>query len=187
MLSIELERLRDKRNELSPGVRGHVHELQKQASELATDIQILSHELHSSKLDYLGVARAMAGWCKELGEKHKLEIDFTSHDAPTLPQEISLCLYRVLQESVHNAIKHSGVKRIEAQLAAESGEVQLIVTDSGRGFDPEIAMRGPGLGLTSMRERVRLVGGTIDIESMPTGGTTIRVRVPLESRQSQRA
>lgn len=82
-------------------------------------------------------------------------------------------------EFYRNASKHSGVKRIEVQLREDSGEIHLIVSDSGRGFDVEAALRGRGLGLTSMRERVRLVNGTIEIQSKPMGGTTIHARVPI--------
>jgi len=88
-------------------------------------------------------------------------------------------LFRVLQEALHNAVKHSGVKQIDVQLE-QSNEVDLIVSDPGRGFDVESAMGGHGLGLTSMRERVRLVDGTINIESKPMVGTTIHVRVPFQ-------
>ena len=89
---------------------------------------------------------------------------------------------------MHNAAKHSGVKRVEAQLQEESGEIHLIVSDSGRGFDVEVVSKGMGLGLTGMRERVRLVNGTISIESKPMGGTTIHACVPFESQQgAQRA
>ena len=100
---------------------------------------------------------------------------------------IGLSLFRVLQEAL-NAIKHSGVKRIEMQLQEESGEIHLVISDSGRGFDVEPALQGKGLGLTSMRERARLVNGTISIESKPMGGTTIHVRVPLAAgHEEQRA
>lgn len=88
-------------------------------------------------------------------------------------------MFRVLQEALHNAVKHSGVKQIDVQLE-QSNEVDLIVSDPGRGFDVESAMGGHGLGLTSMRERVRLVDGTINIESKPMVGTTIHVRVPFQ-------
>ena len=81
-------------------------------------------------------------------------------------------------------MKHSGVKRIEVQLREDSGEIHLIIRDSGKGFDVEAALQGKGLGLTSIRERVRLVNGTISIESKPMGGTTINVRVPLESKHA---
>lgn len=86
----------------------------------------------------------------------------------------------MLQESLHNAVKYSGAKRVEVQLAEDSNEVHLIVRDSGRGFDVQEARQGNGLGLTSMQERVRLVSGTISIESKPMGGTIIHVRVPVE-------
>jgi signal transduction histidine kinase len=140
----------------------------------------LSHELHSSKLEYLGAVRGMKSWCKEFGERQGLLIEFKSPDAQiSLPQEIGVCLFRVLQEALHNAAKHSGVRRIEVQLREDSGEIYLVVSDLGRGFDLETAMQGRGLGLASMQERVRLVNGTIEIQSKPIGGTTVRVRVPL--------
>jgi len=103
---------------------------------------------------------------------------------PKLPQEISLCLFRVLQEALHNAAKHSGVERIDVQLAENSGEIQLIVSDSGKGFDINAASRSGGLGLMSMQERVRLVGGTILIDSKPLAGTTIRVCVPFRAEHT---
>ena len=94
----------------------------------------------------------------------------------------------MLQEALQNAAKHSGVKHIKVQLREHPNDVHLIVSDSGKGFDLEAALQGKGLGLISMRERVRLVNGTISIESEPVGGTTIQVRVPLGSKQdAQRA
>jgi signal transduction histidine kinase len=128
----------------------------------------------------------MKSWCKEFGERQGMEID-CRHDVQSIvPVEVGLCLFRVLQEALHNAAKHSGVKRIEAQLYEESGEIHLIVSDSGRGFDVEAVKQGKGLGLTSMRERVRLANGTITIDSKPLGGTTIHVRVPLEAEHASR-
>jgi signal transduction histidine kinase len=111
-----------------------------------------------------------------------VEIDFQSHDLPTaLPTEGSLSLFRVLQEALRNATKHSGVKRFEVRLGGSTGEIQLTISDLGTGFDTETAMKGTGLGLTSMRERLRLVGGELSIISQPKGGTTIHARVPLNS------
>ncbi|HXY13524.1 MAG TPA: ATP-binding protein, partial [Terriglobales bacterium] len=114
---------------------------------------------------------------------------FKSSKLPnSLPPEISLCLFRVLQEALHNAVKHSGVKRVDVQLREESGEIQLTVSDLGKGFDVAAAMHDRGLGITSMQERVRLVGGRIVIDSKPLGGTTIDVRVRLGTERSfQRA
>jgi signal transduction histidine kinase len=161
-----------------------VQELRGSVAELSNDVQAMSHDLHSSKLEYLGVVAGMKSWCKEFAERQRMEIDFKS-DVPTaVPLEIGLSLFRVLQEALHNAIKHSGVKRIEVQLREDSGDIHLIVRDSGKGFDVEAALQGKGLGLTSMRERVRLLNGTISIESKLMGGTTIHVRVPFGSKQS---
>jgi signal transduction histidine kinase len=182
MLAIELEQLQDNPSE----VRSRLQELRKQTIEISNDVQTLSHDLHSSQLEYLGVVAGMKSWCREFGERHGMEIDCRHDVRSNVPVEIGLCLFRVLQEALHNAAKHSGMKRIEAQLYEESGEIHLIVRDSGRGFDVEAVKRGKGLGLTSMRERVRLVNGTITIDSKPMGGTTIHVHVSLESQHASR-
>ena len=180
MLSLEAEQLLETPSE----IENRVQEFRKRISEISTDVQDLSHDLHSSKLEYLGVVAGIKSWCKEFGERQRVEIDFSNDVHSALPFEIGLSLFRVLQESLHNAMKHSGVKRIEVQLREDSGEIHLIIRDSGKGFDVEAALQGKGLGLTSMRERVRLVNGTFSIESKPMGGTTIHVRVPLESKHA---
>ena len=113
--------------------------------------------------------------------------NFKSDVPSAVPFDIGIGLFRVLQEAVHNALKHSGVKRIEVELHEEAGEIHLAIRDLGKGFDIEAARQGRGLGLTSMQERVRLLNGTIAITSKPMGGTTIHVRVPLEENQTQRA
>lgn len=175
MLAAELSQLPENSSDLQGGVR----ELQKELSQISEDVQALSHDLHSSKLEYLGAVAAIRSWCREFAERQKMEIDFRSDVHSSLPLNLGLPLFRVLQEALHNASKHSGVKRIEVQLREESGEIHLLVSDSGVGFDVEAASHGKGLGLSSMRERVRLVNGTITIESRPTGGTKIQVRVPI--------
>jgi len=180
MLSVEAEQLRETPSE----IENRVQEFRKRISEISIDVQGLSHDLHSSKLEYLGVVAGIKSWCKEFGERQRVEIDFSNDVHSALPFEIGLSLFRVLQEALHNAMKHSGVKRIEVQLREDSGEIHLIIRDSGKGFDVEAALQGKGLGLTSMREGVRLVNGTISIESKPMGGTTIHVRVPFGSEQN---
>ena len=168
--------------DLPPEVRSRMDKLRKQTSEIATDIQSLSHELHSSKLEYLGIAAAMRGFCREFGEQQKVEIDFKTHDLPSpLPPDISLCLFRVLQEALHNSAKHSGVRHFEVRLWGTSDEIHLTVRDSGAGFDSEAAKESRGLGLISMEERLKLVNGTLSIESQPKRGTTIHARVPFDS------
>jgi len=154
----------------------------EQVSNLITDIQRLSHRLHSSKLELVGLAAAAAGYCGEIGDQHNVQIEFHAENVPPeLPSEISLSIFRVLQEALQNAIKHSGTSRFEVLLNLESNEIHLTVRDSGKGFDAAQAIRGRGLGLTSMRERVALVDGELSIESQPQKGTTVHVRVPLAS------
>jgi PAS domain S-box-containing protein len=159
----------------------YIHELGKQASEICDEVQAISHRLHSSKLRYLGIVAAAKSFCQEFSGQQKVEIDFTPVDIPpSVPEEISLCLFRVLQEALHNAVKHSGVRHFEVQLRGASGEIQLTIRDFGVGFDPEEAMmNNRGLGLISMRERISLVQGTFSIASKPQWGTEINVRVPL--------
>ena len=180
VVTVEIEQLRRDPSK----IRSRLQELQEQVGNISNDIQALSHDLHPSKLEYLGVPGGMRSWCREFAERQKLEIDFRHDVRNSLPTEIGICLYRVLQEALHNAAKHSGVKRIEVQLHEGSSEIDLIVRDSGRGFDVAAVEQGKGLGLTSMRERVRLVNGTIAIESKPMAGTTIRVRIPFHSHES---
>jgi PAS domain S-box-containing protein len=182
LLTIELERLQENSPDLPVEVRGRMGELHKQTSEMATDIQTLSHELHSAKLEYLGLAAAMRGFCKEFGEQQNVEIDFKIPDLPSpLSPDISLCLFRVLQEALHNSAKHSGVRHIEVGLWGTADEIHLAVSDSGAGFDSEAVKESRGLGLISMEERLKLVKGTFSIESQPKRGTTIHARVPLSS------
>ena len=182
MLAVELSQLQENPSEL----QSRVQELRKQVTEISNDVQALSHDLNSSKLEYLGAVAGIKNWCKEFAERQKLEIDFRSDVPGALPLDIGRALFRVLQESVHNASKHSGVKRVDVRLREELGEIHLIVSDSGRGFDVDAALHSKGLGLTSMRERVRLLNGTIAIDSKPMSGTTIRVRVPIEQEHATR-
>ena len=179
LLAMELENLRENPSR----VRRRAQELWQHTHEIATDVQALSHELHSTKLEYLGVVAGMKSWCKEFAERQNLEIDFQSEISRTLPSDIGLTLFRILQEALHNAVKHSGVKRMEVELSELANEIHLIVRDSGKGFDLQDALHGKGLGLTSMRERSRLVNGNIAIHSRPMGGTTIEISVPLASEQ----
>ena len=184
LLALQLDQLQENPSE----VQSRLRELRKATAEIANDVQALSHELHSSKLEILGVVAGIRSWCMEFGERQRMEINFKNDVSSALPLDIGHCLLRVLQEGLHNAIKHSGVKRVEVQVVEHSDEVHLTVSDSGRGFDIEAAKRGRGLGLTSMQERVRLVNGTIAIDSAPMVGTTVHVRVPLDSKRgSQRA
>jgi len=141
----------------------------------------LATDLHPQKLDYLGAVEGLGSWIKEFAQRQGLKIDFTADLRCSMPPEIGVTFFRVLQEALQNTVKHSGVKRVEVQLREDSKALYLVVRDSGRGFDVEAASLRKGLGLTNMRERVRLVNGTINIDSTPNGGTAIEVRVALET------
>lgn len=180
LLTNELEQLQHDPPTLAE-VRSRVGGLQKQSSQLATDINSLSHELHSSKLEYLGLAAAMRNFCAEFGQQRKLKIDFKSRDLPALPPNISLSLFRVLQQALQNAAMHSGARASEVELFGVADAVHLTVRDSGLGFDPEAAMKGTGLGLISMRDRMKLVNGTLSIHSQAHNGTTIHASAPLSA------
>ena len=161
---------------------GRMGELQKLTSEIAADIQSLSHELHSSRLQFLGIVAAVRGFCREFGEQQKVEIDVKIHDLPVpLSPDISLCFFRVLQEALHNSAKHSGVQYFEVELWGTPDELHLTVSDSGAGFDTDAVKASPGLGLISMEERLKLLNGTLSIESQLQRGTTIHARVPFSS------
>ncbi|HEV2115273.1 MAG TPA: response regulator, partial [Terriglobales bacterium] len=180
LLAMDLEQLKSTRLR-SAELRERATQLFNRTSEISADIQGLSHRLHSSKLEYLGIAPAMKGFCAELAEQQEVQITFTHGDVPgTLNNEVSLCLFRILQEGLINAVKHSGAQHFEAQLSCAQGTIRLTIRDQGVGFDPGTAMNSRGLGLISMRERVSLVKGTISIASKPMEGTEIMVSIPVE-------
>ena len=176
LLTIELQQIPEDPSE----ARGRVEELRQQAAEIGADIQSLSHELHSSKLQILGIAAAAKSFCQEFETQQKVQIDLRTDDLPAvLPPDISLCFFRILQESLRNAAKHSNVGHFEVRLWGTPSEIHLTVGDSGVGFDREAAKASTGLGLISMEERVRMLNGTFSIESRPQHGTTIHARVPF--------
>ena len=180
LLSLEVGQLQENPSEIEP--RGK--ELRKRIGNISADVQAMAHDLHPSRLEYLGAVAGMKSWCKDFAERQKLELDFTTNVRIPLPPHIGVSLFRVLQEALQNAVKHSGANRVQVQLRMVSEALHLVVRDSGRGFDVRAASRGKGLGLTSMRERIRLVSGSITIDSKPNGGTAIKVRVPFKAAPS---
>jgi PAS domain S-box-containing protein len=188
LLSVELQGLANIRRISSVELRTRTEQLLKRTSAIASDIHALSHRLHSSKLDYMGAVAAMTGFCNEITAQTGLEIDFEHTDVPgALPPDISLCLFRILQEGVRNAVKYSGAQHLKVSLRGVPGAILLKIHDSGSGFDPESAMKNGGLGLISMRERVSLVKGTISIASKPMAGTDITVEVPVTQARAASA
>ena len=164
----------------APPVQTRRAALERQVSEIANDVQALSHRLHSSRIELLGITDAMRHFCTEFAEQHKVTVEFSCEDVPAeIPSEVPLCLFRVLQEGLHNAMKHSGVRLFEVQLRGGDGQLHLLVRDTGTGFDVAGARTRRGLGLLSMEERIRLVNGELAIESRPGRGTSIHARVQI--------
>jgi PAS domain S-box-containing protein len=182
LLSINLDRVRQTPKSVSEG-NEQIAETSRQIEDLAMDLQNLSNRLHSSKLEYLGLAAAAASFCKELSDKTKVEVQFASEGiAEHLPQDVSLCLFRVLQEALQNALSHGGSHRVEVLLRGGSNEVYLTVRDSGVGFDVDDAANTPRLGLAIMKERMKLANGEFSVQSQRGRGTTIQARVPLHAK-----
>jgi PAS domain S-box-containing protein len=180
LLSMELGQVNRSSNGSSETMKKSLEDIRKHCSEIAGDVQALSHQLHSSKLDYLGIVSAIRGFCAELSKQHELNIEFSERNVPAqLPKDVSLCLFRIAQEALHNAVKYSGVSEFTVDLSGVEGAVQLMISDAGAGFDVEEAKKNRGLGLLSMQERIHLVHGTFSVESRRGLGTRIIAVVPF--------
>jgi PAS domain S-box-containing protein len=179
LLSIELAQLGDKIQK-PRNLRPLIESLQTKAQEISLDIHRLSYRLHPSKLDHLGLAAAVESLCEELSKSGKLKIEFHQKGFPAaISIDVRLCVFRIAQESLRNCIKHSSALRARVVLEKTEGAVRLSVSDDGRGFDTESDAMKKGLGFTSMRERLRLVGGRLRILSRPAKGTRIEISAPL--------
>jgi PAS domain S-box-containing protein len=180
LLAVELDLFGQKPPAAGSAVTGRMQEFSALVRNLSSGVHRLSHELHPAKLEQLGLVAAVRGFCRELGAARKVEIEFEPHETPrSLPDDIALCLYRVVQEGLQNVVKHSGANRAKVELMADENEVCLVVSDQGSGFDASRATSGSSLGLVSMRERVRLMRGHISVQSKRGEGTRIQVQVPL--------
>jgi PAS domain S-box-containing protein len=187
LLSVEMEVLSHKPPNSATELVKRMQELSERVKQLSSSVHDLSHQLHPSKLEQLGLVAAVRGLCKELSRSHGVPIEFTGDQFPdAIPEEIGLCLYRIVQEALGNVVKHSGAEHAGVELHASADTIYLQINDDGGGFDPnEIDGRG-GLGLVSMRERLHLVRGHVAIDSRPEDGTRIEVRVPLRGRGAGR-
>jgi signal transduction histidine kinase len=187
LLVIEIERLATDSPDLTVDVASRMDAVRQETLQVLNDVKVLAHELYSPRLEYLGIAAVMRSFCKDLGEQKGIEIDFRADGLPGLvPPDISLCLFRVLQEALHNAVKHSGVKHLNVRLKAVSDEIHLTVNDNGLGFDLEAAREARGLGLNRMQERLKLVKGTLSVDSQDKRGTTIQARIPFTSEPASK-
>lgn len=157
-----------------------VRELWNQVSELAHDMHSLSHRLHSSTLENLGLVAGVRAFCEEFEEQQGLQISFTSDAVPRrVRQDAALCMFRVAQEAIRNVKKHSGSVRANVKLECIGEMLHMHVYDAGKGFDPSSPSADSGIGIRSMEERLRLVGGFLEVSSQPSRGTTIHAWVPV--------
>jgi two-component system sensor histidine kinase UhpB len=160
------------------------------ANKAMEELLMLARDLRPTALDDLGLKAALAGHVKELGRQGRMQTSFEAHgDFSALPGDVQLVVYRVAQEALSNAARHSGAESVRVQLLRErsaSGNgdlIELTVGDDGSGFTFDQAARG--LGITGMRERALLVGGEVEVESRPRVGTRVSLRVPLRTADTE--
>ncbi len=157
-----------------------LHEQWRRTAEIASDVHGISHRLHPSKLEALGLVATVRSHCRDVSRQH-FAVRFSEEDVPAaIPPDVALCVFRVLEEALNNVVRHSGASEADVALLSADGDLVLRVFDSGRGFGGS-GSKLSGLGLVSMRERLQLVDGTLSITSAEGGGTLVEARVPLES------
>jgi two-component system sensor histidine kinase UhpB len=154
-----------------------LEDLQRRVITLSQNLREISHDLHPGVLQHAGLVMALRGSCAEVSGVHDLKVDFDAPpDLDPLPADMALCLYRVTQEALHNIVRHSGARNAHVTVARRFDEIVLTVTDDGRGF---VRGRTNGLGLLSIDERVRLLNGTVSLQSAPGRGTTLSATIPV--------
>ena len=180
-LSIALSNVK---RQLQNGADGTVQEeisrLQQRTIDLADVIRNLSHELHPGVLQHAGLVAALEGHCAEVGRQYPIEVTFSAVDGLNgIPQDVALCLYRVAQEALRNIAVHAAAHKAQVTLSSSEKGLELVIADDGQGFNLAEARGFGGLGLISLDERVRLIGGSLTINTEPQHGTEVRVQVPL--------
>jgi signal transduction histidine kinase len=177
LLSVELDQISQRIPEVQSDLRMSIQNVRARAHEVSSAIQKVAYQLHPSKLDHVGLSAAVSSLCEEMARHHEIRITFRDRGCPRrLSKEVTLCLYRIVQESLRNVIKHSGSQEAAVVLTANARVIHLSVSDVGKGFDLHSAKAKSGLGLIGMTERLRSVGGEISILSNERG-TKIRVSI----------
>lgn len=182
VLSIELEELGEKLQK-QPSLHRTIQRLQTQSQEIAAEIHRLSYKLHPSKLDHLGLVAAVRSLCSELTESKKLKVEFHQSGFPAvLEKDVTLCVFRIAQEGLRNCVRHSGADSARVVLTRTRNAVRLVVSDNGCGFNTKSELMEKGLGFISMKERLHLLGGEMNVYSRPLRGTRVEVSVPLKQK-----
>ena len=180
LFSMELERTRLILPDLSPASDAKLAGLCSKLKDLGREVGNLSHQLHSSELELLGLPVAIKVLCREFSEQYQVQAHSKCSGVPhSLSRDVSLCLFRVMQESLHNVAKHSRATKIDVELRGASNSLSLSISDNGVGFSPNTSKARAGLGLISMRERIHLIGGKFTITSNPDSGTRIEAKIPI--------
>jgi signal transduction histidine kinase len=181
MLANDVESLAEVVGDSSQETKRQLSDFYQRLSELGTDMHSLSHQLHSSTLESLGLVPGVRAFCREFGEAERVQVDFAQEDIPSsIPGDAALCLFRIVQEGLRNVKKHSGVGEANVRIERSGGNIHLTVSDHGKGFDLGALPVGCGIGLWSMQERLRLLGGRLQIQSHLMQGTRIDAWVPLK-------
>jgi signal transduction histidine kinase len=181
LLALELENASEALPDSSAATKRKLHELLNSASELGADLHTVSRRLHPSTLESLGLVRGLKALCEEFTSRQGIEIVFSPKNIPpAVPPNVALCLFRVAQEGLQNLRKYSGASQGQVDLRKAGDKLFLSVSDNGRGFDAKEMRDRVGLGIRSMGERARLVGGRFAIHSEPGKGTRIDVCIPLQ-------
>jgi signal transduction histidine kinase len=181
VLALGLENVDEATPASVPDVHKQLRELVKSTSELGADLHTLSHQLHSSTLESLGLVPALAALCKEFTDQQDIKVEFTSDEIPrSIQPESALCIFRIVQEGLRNLKKHSGVGKAEVHLRMTRGTLALTLRDEGSGFDLKSLRHNEGIGIRSMEERARSLGGKFEIHSQFGKGTTLKAWVPAK-------
>jgi PAS domain S-box-containing protein len=180
MLAVDLEQLAENVGDSSGESSQKAHELFDRISELGADLHSLSHRLHSSTLESLGLLAGLEAFCREFAEQQGVRVDFVHQNVPRgVPANAGLCMFRITQEALRNVKRHSGANRAEVRLEQVDGTLHLSVSDRGRGFNSNKPPAEHGIGIHSMEERLRFLGGRLEIQSWPMGGTRIDAWLPF--------
>jgi signal transduction histidine kinase len=180
-LSLSISALRRRALD-TPELHDLLREVQDRIIAVIGQVRGFAYDLHPGTLDHVALVAALRTHCADSAQHHGLDIRFTADDAlAPLSRDVAVCLYRVLQEGLRNIANHAGVREARVSLTQTPELVELIIADHGRGFDPESGAARRGLGLLSIEERARLVGGTVTIASTRDGGTTIHLQVPAQA------
>jgi len=182
LLSIKIAKAAKYDGDGEVSVAEQLEQIRQQCSSLASNVQAISHELHPSVLEHVGLTAAVKSHCREVAQQHDVVVEVSDGTlSGSLPKDVSLSVFRVVQEALRNAVKYSGQKHVKVRLQENSGQLELEVSDQGVGFDVRDKRNSGGLGLVSMAERISQVNGTFNIDSRLNVGTRIRARVPLSS------